>query len=226
MREPCVRQTRGAGETACCAVVVAQGSGRRVGSCGAEMACCESGCGGAGGGAAGRQLGAVAAFSSDRSAPNAHPLCSERSGPRWIAVIKAMILSTIAPSRPAPSRPPRGRRAALAREVAPLFVLAGRVLRVAYHTPFTESDPEASPRRGVGPPCAVACPNIRPSRNISKVLTPRVPVEIEPCVLASESQRVTSTHVHTNTGSLTAGLPLFFWRERASVRGERHCARC
>ena len=57
MREPCVRQTRGAGETACCAVVVAQGSGRRVGSCGAEMACCESGCGGAGGGAAGRQLG-------------------------------------------------------------------------------------------------------------------------------------------------------------------------
>ena len=55
----CVRQTRGAGETACCARagVVAQGSGRRVGSCGAETACCESGCGGAGGGAAGRQLG-------------------------------------------------------------------------------------------------------------------------------------------------------------------------
>ena len=55
------------------AVVVAQAAGRRGGS-----------------------WGAVAAFSSDRSAPNAHPLCSERSGPRWIAVIKAVILSTIA----------------------------------------------------------------------------------------------------------------------------------
>ena len=35
---------------------------------------------------------------------------------------------------------------------------------------FTESDPEASPRRGVGPTLAVASPNSRPGRNISNSL--------------------------------------------------------